>query len=94
LLTSSFRHKRTHEQQQNGEPIIDDFNEEDLEGEDGQLIDLEHESPESDHAYLTMNIPSTIPEHYTPTSMSTGTHMNGSSMNGTHITPMLSAHHY
>jgi hypothetical protein len=93
-----FRHKRTHEQQQNGEPIVDNFSEEDLEGEDGHIIDLEHElhdSPESDHAYLNLNIPNTIPENYPPTSMSTGTStMNGANMNGTSITPMISAHHY
>ncbi|KIW09570.1 uncharacterized protein PV09_00444 [Verruconis gallopava] len=89
------QHKRTHEQQQNGEPVVDNFSEEDLEADESQLIDLEHDSPESDHGYLNLNIPSTIPENYPPSSMSTGTtNMNGATMNGTSITPMISAQNY
>jgi transcription factor STE12 len=82
------RHRRTHEQQQNGEPVS--FSEEEVENDEDQLGALEEESPESEHAFL--NLPSTASDMPTPmTSMSTGTsNMNGASMNGTTIgTPQM-----
>jgi len=88
------RHRRTHEQQQNGEPV--NFSEEDLENDEDQLVALEEESPESEHAFL--NMPSTSSDMHTPmTAMSTGTsNMNGASMNGTTIgaPQMVAAHNY
>jgi transcription factor STE12 len=93
-LICDIRHRRTHEQQQNGEPVS--FSEEDLENEEDQLVALEEESPESEHAYL--NMPTSTSDIPTPmTSMSTGTNnMNGATMNGTSIgTPhMIAAHNY
>lgn len=94
ILTYSIRHRRTHEQQQNGEPVS--FSEEDLENEEDQLVALEEESPESEHAYL--NMPTSTSDMPTPlTSMSTGTaNMNGAAMNGTNIGAphMIVAQHY
>lgn len=93
-LICDIRHRRTHEQQQNGEQVS--FSEEDLENEEDQLVALEEESPESEHAYL--NMPTSTSDIPTPmTSMSTGTNnMNGATMNGTTIgTPhMIAAHNY
>jgi hypothetical protein len=45
------RHRRIHEQQQNGESV-DNFSEEDLENDHDHLGSLEEESPEAEHAYL------------------------------------------
>ena len=94
ILIYCIRHRRTHEQQQNGEPVS--FSEEDLENEEDQLVALEEESPESEHAYL--NMPTSTSDIPTPmTAMSTGTaNMNGATMNGTNIgTPhMIVAQHY
>jgi transcription factor STE12 len=44
------RHRRTHEPRADGEPL-EDFNEEDLEGEEDQLH-LEEDSPGSGNEYL------------------------------------------
>jgi hypothetical protein len=53
VLTQHFpRHRRIHEQQQNGE-AIDGFSDEELEADADHLVSLEEESPESEHAYLT-----------------------------------------
>jgi transcription factor STE12 len=46
------RHRRIHEQQQNGE-AIDAFSDEELEADADHLVSLEEESPESEHAFLT-----------------------------------------
>src|ERR1700744_5949417 len=46
------RHRRIHEQQQNGE-AIDAFSDEELEADQDHLVSLEEESPESEHAFLT-----------------------------------------
>ncbi|KAE9983668.1 hypothetical protein BLS_009661 [Venturia inaequalis] len=98
------QHKRTHEQQQNGEPIIDSFSEEDFENDEHNLVELDQDSPESEHAYLPsgMNIPTTMHEMHqggmqTMGSMSTGTNnMNGPQFNGTSMGPpqMVAAHNY
>jgi hypothetical protein len=48
------RHRRIHEQQQNGESI-ENFSEEDLEEGQDQLGSLEEESPQSEHAYINGN---------------------------------------
>ncbi|KAL5386980.1 hypothetical protein PMIN02_008303 [Paraphaeosphaeria minitans] len=64
------RHRRTHEPRQDGEPL--DFNEEDLEGEDGHLDSLEEESPESGNDYLSglPHIPTSISDIPGPLAMS------------------------
>jgi transcription factor STE12 len=99
LLIYHLRHKRTHEQQQNGEPIVDSFSEEDFDVDDQHIVDLEQESPESEHAYLagSMSIPTTISEMQSMGPMSTGTNnMNGPQFNGTSMGPpqMVAAHNY
>lgn len=60
------RHKRTHEQQQNGEPIVD-FSEEDFENDEHNIGELDQESPESEHAYLSgpMSIPTSLSDLHT-----------------------------
>ena len=92
----TLRHRRTHEQQQNGE-VVDSFSEEDLDNEDHHLVSVEEESPESEHAYLS-NMPATTADLTAAamTSMSTGGNVNGASMNGTSMAPpqMLIAHNY
>ena len=98
------RHKRTHEQQQNGEPIIDSFSEEDFENDEHNIVDLEQDSPESEHSYLPggMSIPTTLHEMHqggmqTMGPMSTGTgNMGGPQFNGTSMGPpqMVAAHNY
>ncbi|KAF2422069.1 STE-domain-containing protein [Tothia fuscella] len=95
------QHKRTHEQQQNGEPVIDNFSEEDFENDEHNIIDLEQDSPESEHAYLAgpmMTTSLSAESMHTPMgSMSTGgNHMNGATMNGTSMGPpqMVAAHNY
>jgi len=98
------QHKRTHEQQQNGEPIVDSFSEEDFENDEQNIIDLDQESPESEHAYLAggMGIPTSLHEMQsgmqTPMGpMSTGTNnMNGPQFNGTSMGPpqMVAAQNY
>ncbi|KAK7184335.1 Transcription factor steA 2 [Paraphaeosphaeria sporulosa] len=64
------QHRRTHEPRQDGEPL--DFNEEDLEGEDGHLDSLEEESPESGNDYLSglPHIPTSISDIPGPLAMS------------------------
>ncbi|CAI6333778.1 unnamed protein product [Periconia digitata] len=64
------QHRRTHEPRQDGEPL--DFNEEDLEGEDGHLDSLEEESPESGNDYLQglPHIPTPISDIPGPLAMS------------------------
>jgi hypothetical protein len=72
------RHRRTHEQNQNGEPIAniseDDAEEVDFNvDEDAGLGSLEEESPGSEHAYLTssqaqgLTLPTTTPTLTSPT---------------------------
>lgn len=51
-LSNPHRHRRIHEQQQNGE-AIDAFSDEELENDQDHLVSLEEESPESEHAFLT-----------------------------------------
>jgi transcription factor STE12 len=91
-----YRHRRIHEQQQNGESI-DNFSEEDMENEHDHLISLEEEqSPEQEHALLDMTSNGPVLDMGPAMSMNTGTHMNGASMNGTSMAPpqMIAAHHY
>jgi transcription factor STE12 len=69
-LTVYFRHRRTHEPRQDGEPL--DFNEEELEGEDEHLHSLDEESPGSGNEYLSsMHIPTSISDIPGPLSMGT-----------------------
>lgn len=49
---SPFRHRRTHEPRQDGEPLSN-FSEEELENDDDQLGPLEEESPGSEHNFLS-----------------------------------------
>lgn len=69
-----YRHRRTHEPRQDGEPLSS-FDEEDLEGEgdDEHLHSLEEESPESSHDYLAgiPNIPASIADIPGPLAMGT-----------------------
>jgi transcription factor STE12 len=95
-----YRHRRTHEQQQNGETIID-VSEEDMDGGDGVddgLLALDEESPVSDHAYLTNSGLSSSMPHMSPamSTMNTGTPVNTAAMNGTSMGPpqMVSAQNY
>ncbi|KAL1650556.1 Transcription factor mst12 [Didymella pomorum] len=78
------RHRRTHEPRPDGEPI-EDFNEEDLEGEDD--LNLEEESPTSgnDNLYGAHNVPATYADIPGP----------GLGMGATMATPQqLMASHY
>jgi transcription factor STE12 len=70
MLTIAHRHRRTHEPRQDGEPL--DFNDEDLEGEDGHLDSLEEDSPESGNDYLSglSHIPTSISDIPGPLAMS------------------------
>ncbi|KAF1986033.1 STE-domain-containing protein [Aulographum hederae CBS 113979] len=76
------QHRRTHEQNSNGEPL--NFSEEDLEGEDDNLVSLEEESPESEHAYLATNMgmPTSMAEMQSMNSMHGMNGGGGLSMNG------------
>jgi len=91
------RHRRTHEQQQNGEPI-GDFSEEDLDNDVDPLASLEEESPISEHAYLasSMGMPTSMSDMSPAMTMNTGTPVNGPTMNGTSMGPpqMISAQNY
>ena len=78
------RHRRTHEPRPDGEPI-EDFNEEELEGEDE--LHLEEESPTSGNEYLggVQNVSATYADIPGP----------GLGMNPTMATPQqLMASHY
>jgi transcription factor STE12 len=66
FLTITFRHRRTHEPRQDGEPLYD---EDELEGEDDHLHSLEEESPESGNDYMMSNIPASISDIPGPMSM-------------------------
>jgi transcription factor STE12 len=83
-LLTQLRHRRTHEPRPDGEPI-EDFNEEDLEGEDD--LNLEEESPTSsnDNLYGAHNVPATYADIPGP----------GLGMGATMATPQqLMASHY
>lgn len=66
------RHRRTHEPRQDGEPMPN-FDEDELEGEDGHLDSLEEESPESGNDYLSglPHIPASISDIPGPLAMGT-----------------------
>jgi transcription factor STE12 len=95
-----YRHRRTHEQQQNGEPI-DSFSEEDLDNDADQLVSLEEESPEpgAEQAYFTSAMghghSNSLDLGPAMGSMNTGTPVNAA-MNGTSMAPpqMIAAHNY
>lgn len=96
------QHRRTHEQGQNGE-LLDSFSEEDLENELDTLGSLEEESPESEHAYLSVGMGMS---HASQSELSPGMTMTlsntpsylGPMMNGTSMSmgppQMIAAHNY
>jgi transcription factor STE12 len=94
------QHRRTHEQSQNGE-AIDNFSEEDLDNDLDNLGALEEESPESEHAYLSvgMGMATNSSAELSPgMTMNTGNSFNGPMMNGTSMSmgppQMIAAHNY
>ena len=83
LVLMRVRHRRTHESRPDGEPL-EDFNEEDLEGEED--LHLEEDSPTSGNEYLggAHNVPASYADIPGP----------GLAMGATMATQQLMASHY